>query len=266
MRTSAVLAVLIVAPAVGLSTLTGTEWRVKLNVGLQPGSYLARTGWGASEARLILNTVIRFDDTSSTESEELVGPLSGTRVLEVQGGASKFISLDGEQEVTFTSGGWCVQRAALASKETEGLLRFWLDCPSGATKGDVTIDAGERIFFSTGIYDDAAELQRLVEQRTAMQAALAAAEEAKARRAEEPEGNLLEKALAFRARVTAEDEALGLRIQQQFFESLPSLGEASAAIATGPTQCGLSVKRQAGSGFMAKNVYHILGKFEMTTT
>ena len=264
MRASVAPMVLIVAPTViGLSTLTGTEWRVKLNVGLQPGSYLARTGWGVSEARLILNTLIRFEDTSSTESEEFVGPLSGTRVLAVQDGASTFISLDGEQEVTFTSGGWCVQRSFGASTQTEGLLRFWLDCPSGATKGDVTIDAGERIFFSTGAYDDAAELQRLVEQRTAMEAALVAAEEAKARSAEEPEGGLLEKALGFRARVTAQKEAVSLRYQQEFFESLPSLGQASAAITTGPTECGLSVKRQAGGGILEKSVYHILGRFEI---
>lgn len=248
-----------------MSSLIGSQWQLKLNVGIEPGSYLARTGWGASEGRLIVNTAVRFEDTKVTEAEDLVGPLSGTRVLSVDDNAapSTFVSMEGEQQVRFTSGGWCVQRVIGASKDSEGLLRFWLDCPSGAQKGDVTIDAGERIFFSTGIYDDATGLSELVEQRTAMEAKLADAK-AEAKKPPMEESNPLAKLLAFRSSITEQDERTSLRYQQQFFDAIPSLGAAPAAITVGPAQCGLSVKRQSEAGmFGSKAVYHILGRFEM---
>ena len=63
-----------------------------------------------------------------------------------------------------------MQRTIGASAESEGLLRFWLDCTSGASKGDVTVDAGERIFFSTGVWDDAEEVRRMVRSRDELDA------------------------------------------------------------------------------------------------
>ena len=81
-----------------------------------------------------------------------------------------FDGFEGEKAVSFTGGGWCVQRTIGASAESEGLLRFWLDCTSGASKGDVTVDAGERIFFSTGVWDDAEEVRRMVRSRDELDA------------------------------------------------------------------------------------------------
>ena len=116
-------------------------------------------------------------------------------MLAVQSEGS-FVGFEGEKAVSFTGGGWCVQRGLGVSAESEGLLRFWLDCSSGASKGDVAVilalcltstptfiltltlaltqtltltltpphqvDAGERIFFSTGVWDDAEEVRRMV--------------------------------------------------------------------------------------------------------
>ena len=252
------------AGATGMSTLIGSEWNLKLNVGIEPGSYLARTGWGASEGRIIVNTQVRFEEELMQEAEELVGPLATTRRLSICGDAPTFVSMQGVQEVTFDSGGWCVQRKMGASKRDEGLLRFWLDCPSGATKGDVSIDAGERIFFSTGVFDDKAELESLLEQREELKGSLAAnAAAAEARKEAQANGNLFEKAMAFREGVKVEDERQLLRYKEEFFETVPTLGKGPAAITTGPGQCGLSVKRQSGKGFFSSNVYHILGRFEM---
>ena len=73
-----------VSPAAALSTLRGSSsligsrWQLKLDIGLEPGSYLARSDWGASGGRLRFNVDVDFEDTPSTVSEELVGPLSGT--------------------------------------------------------------------------------------------------------------------------------------------------------------------------------------------
>ena len=90
-------------------------------------------------------------------------------MLAVQSEGS-FVGFEGEKAVSFTGGGWCVQRTIGASAESEGLLRFWLDCTSGASKGDVTVDAGERIFFSTGVWDDAEEVRRMVRSRDELDA------------------------------------------------------------------------------------------------
>ena len=145
------------SPAVALSTLTGSSWRLKLDIGLEPGSYLAKSDWGASGGRLRFNVDVDFEETPTAVAEELVGPLAGTRVLAVQSEGS-FVGFEGEKAVSFAGGGWCVQRGIGSSAESEGLLRFWLDCSSGASKGDVDVAAGERIFFSTGVWDDAEEV------------------------------------------------------------------------------------------------------------
>lgn len=141
------------------STLLGTSWTLKLDIGLEPGSWMPRLidGWGASGARVAVDAVVEFGAAPAAEEEELVGPLRQTRVLTARGGG-KIVTFQGEQEVTFESGGWCVQRPLFSTSEHEGLLRFWLDCPSGVSKNDVSVPVGERIFFSTGTYDDSVAL------------------------------------------------------------------------------------------------------------
>ena len=160
------------------STLLGTSWRLKLDVGLEPGSWMPKKidGWGASGARLLVDALVDFEASPAGESEELVGPLDQTRLLTAQGG-SKIVTFEGEQEVSFESGGWCVQRPLLSKPaEQEGLLRFWLDCPSGCAKNDVSVPPGERIFFSTGVWDEADGVQDLRAKASAAAAQLSALE------------------------------------------------------------------------------------------
>ena len=160
------------------STLLGTSWRLKLDVGLEPGSWMPKKidGWGASGARLLVDALVDFEASPAGESEELVGPLDQTRLLAARGG-SKIVTFEGEQEVSFESGGWCVQRPLLSKPaEQEGLLRFWLDCPSGCAKNDVSVPSGERIFFSTGVWDDADGVQDLRAKASAAAAQLSALE------------------------------------------------------------------------------------------
>ena len=160
------------------STLLGTSWRLKLDVGLEPGSWMPKKidGWGASGARVLVDALVDFEASPVGESEELVGPLDQTRTLTARGGG-KIVTFEGEQEVSFESGGWCVQRPLLSkSTEQEGLLRFWLDCPSGCAKNDVSVPPGERLFFSTGVWDDADGVQDLRAKATATAAQLSALE------------------------------------------------------------------------------------------
>ncbi|KAL3926057.1 MAG: hypothetical protein SGARI_005732, partial [Bacillariaceae sp.] len=67
----------------------------------------------------------------------------------------------GQQTAEFTTGGWCIARpnnnirnAEGDEVKPEGLLKFWLDCPTGAKRQDVEILPGTRIFFTTGVWDD----------------------------------------------------------------------------------------------------------------
>ena len=54
-----------------------------MDIGLEPGSYLARSDWGASGGRLRFNVDVDFEETPATVAEELVGPLAGSRIQSV---------------------------------------------------------------------------------------------------------------------------------------------------------------------------------------
>ena len=118
-------------------------------------------GWAESGARLGLDVDIEFSDTRSSERESLVGPLKDTFQVSVCSRDSTFVSDRGQESVSFTGGCWCIQRPNGDIKNSigglvkpEGLLRFWLDCESGAKRRDVEIRPSTRVFFSTGLWDD----------------------------------------------------------------------------------------------------------------
>ena len=118
-------------------------------------------GWAESGARLGLGVQVEFSNTPSSKAEALVGPLTETYQLKVTSPPSTFVSASGQKSVEFATGGWCIQRptanvrnAGGSLVKPEGLLRFWLDCPTGAKRQDVEIFPGTRIFFTTGVWDD----------------------------------------------------------------------------------------------------------------
>lgn len=152
MRINTLFLALLSHPALSLTPLVGTTWKIRLNVGRETGSWMPAE-WAKSGARLMVNTEVQFEGSSITEDENLVGPSGATRSLKVLTPVSNFISSEGEQATTFTDGGWQLQRVT-DEPGSEALLRFWLDCPTGAVRGDVNIPEPERIFFSTGCWDD----------------------------------------------------------------------------------------------------------------
>jgi len=251
--------------------------------------------WGSSGARLLLDAVVAFDASASAEGEELVGPKGQTRVLRVSGASGSIINFEGRQEVIFKSGGWCVQRSYGSKAEDEGALRFWLDCESGAERGDVSVERGERLFFTTSVWDDrdglaklakAAEengaklkevkrKQQLRRERTTDTAAKTYAgnggdDDNNKSKVDQLLGMLpamlpgLQKLSDFREAVAQEEERTRLEAQQSSFRRIPSLTKdnAPAAIEKG----GISVKRESSSAGAlggGKLVYHVLGSFEM---
>jgi hypothetical protein len=173
------------------SKLTTTKWRVRLDVGLQPGTWMPKRypGWAESGARLVVDADIEFTDAilpQHLRGESLVGPKEQTGIVRVNHlgnsesndsddvkpyNPSTFVSEKGTQTVTFTDGGWCIQRpqvdvknAVGARVQPRGILGFWLDCESGATRRDVEIFPKTRIFFTTGVWDDPAGLLTLEDE------------------------------------------------------------------------------------------------------
>ena len=252
------LPLLALSPAGYVSTLQGTSWRVKLDIGLERGSWMPRTveGWGASGGRLLVDAVVDFEAASAAEGEELVGPQEKTRVLTVTSAPAKVVAFDGEREVAFTSGGWCVQRTVFAKPTDEGLLRFWLDCPSGAERNDVSLPPGERIFFSTGVWDSAEALRELADDAAAVEAKLGALEAEERGAAAEDDAWAKIPFVALRRRVLRQEQLQSLRSRRAYHESFPGLGGAdrAALMAKGGS---LSLKRRSGRG----TEYHILGTF-----
>ena len=121
-------------------------------------------GWGASGGRCIVNVDVSFDEKAAGRSEELVGPEDMTRSL-TAGSASSIVTTRGEEQIQFASGGWCVQRTMFGKPEDQGELRFWLDCVSGASRGDVSVPANERLYFCTQVFDDAKGLAQALKAK-----------------------------------------------------------------------------------------------------
>ena len=149
------------------SPIVSTKWNLMLDVGMQQGSWMPRRfpGWAESGARLPLNVNVEFTKQPSTQRESLVGTKDSTYILKVCNNDGNkpftYISERGLEEVTFTDGGWCIHQptgniknAEGTSVKPEGLLRFWLDCPSGAKKQDAEVFPNTRIFFTTGVWED----------------------------------------------------------------------------------------------------------------
>lgn len=157
--------------------LVGTKWRLKLDLGREPGTWMPPE-WGASEGRLGVGVEIEFTDrlVIPFSSEGMVGPAHNTNVLAVRNGPSTFVSERGTQEVRFLDGGWCAEQRHEESG-AEMLLRGWVDCASGCSKRDVSLQPGERIYFSTGVWPDEAGRAKLESQLGAAERDLAALEE-----------------------------------------------------------------------------------------
>ena len=111
--------------ALSTSPLTETKWKLNLDIGYQNGSWMPKRypGWGESGARLGINVDVQFSTQPSNQRESLVGPKDSTYILKVcNDKSSTFVSERGLEEVTFTGGGWCIQRPTGNIKNAAGSL------------------------------------------------------------------------------------------------------------------------------------------------
>jgi len=234
-------------------------------------------GWGESGARLPINVDVEFTTTPSPTRESLVGPKDQTYVLDILSKTSTFVSESGQQEVTFAdSGGWCIQRptgdvrnAAGSAVRPEGLLRFWIDCPSGAKKRDAAVFPGTRIFFTTGVWDDPEGLEGLEGVRSEYERVVddlnRVMDETREIREENQEGGVgvLDKLKDFGALVDNSKEFDRLQSKKEAMEkAAPPLGASEAANGVKIAPKGsLVIKGNKIPDWLPGSEYLILGTF-----
>lgn len=215
--------------------LAGTKWNIRLNVGIEPGTWMPKRypGWAESGARLGLETTVEFTGERLLEHEPLIGPKEDTGVLRVSiNGPSSFVSEKGEEMVHFVDGGWCVQRptanirnAAGELVKPEGILRFWFDCPTGAKKRDTSIFPNTRIFGTTGMWDNLNMIDKLeTEYQSVLKELETLTEETRAKRKEFKEDtsfkNPVKQAVDYRQMVVDAEQYDLLRKRKQELERL----------------------------------------------
>lgn len=257
------------------SSLTNTRWKLRLDVGFQQGSWMPKRfpGWAESGARLPLDVDVEFTTEPSSQRESLVGPKDSTYVLKVCGdGTSTYVSERGQEEATFTNGGWCIQRptgnirnAEGLIVKPEGLLRFWLDCPSGAKKRDAEIFPNTRIFFTTGVWDDPSTLVKMQsEYDSVMEELQSVVDETRTiRRENEQDTNILDRIGDFRSLVdnSKSFDRLVSRKEELERASPPRMSaEAGNGVKIAP-QGSLVIKGNNIPDWLPGSEYLILGTF-----
>lgn len=255
------------------SLLADTQWKLQLDVGLQPGTWMPKRfpGWAESGARLGLGVEVEFSNIPSQQGETLVGSLAGTYQLSVTSPPTKFVSAQGEETVEFTSGGWCIQRPTANVRNAkgglvkpEGLLKFWLDCPSGAKRQDVEIFPKTRIFFTTGVWDDP---QAVEEQQKEYEEILTEIEKVKEQtrdsRKQAEDRNMFQNLATFRTLVSDSKKFDSLNNKREAIEQqLPPSGtlQASNGVRVAPNG-SLVIKGNQTPDWMPGSEYLILGTF-----
>jgi len=130
-------------------TLSGFKCTVTLNIGREPGTWMA-SEWAASGARLSLPLAVRFSDEVvdlGFPGEEALGGRREARCLICEGG--RFVGPQGEVVVNADGGAWA---SLPTGREGESVVRFFIDFPQEASRNDVSLPAG-RVYFSCACWD-----------------------------------------------------------------------------------------------------------------
>jgi hypothetical protein len=135
-----------------LKLLDGTRWRLMLNVGREPGTWMPKT-WGASGERLYLNLEMEFTDEQLYERDDFFNGVSGSKVLHVihnEGSLAPSME-EGGRRVRVANGGWRVVPNEGPLGTT--VLRFYFDLEEETrhSGSDVYLPRG-RIYCTCGYF------------------------------------------------------------------------------------------------------------------
>jgi len=233
-------------------------------------------GWAESGARLGLDLDLQFLDTLSSTGETLVGPKDRTFRLKVLPSLIpvRFVSERGQEEVTFGDvGGWCIQRPTGSVRNDsgglvnpEGLLRFWIDCQSGARRNDVEIFPDTRLFFTTGVWDNPSGVKEQDEEyRDVLSKLQTMVDATREEKKSDKTKSIIEDLLSFPKQVKDAEEFDRMKKRKEEFESaLPPLGSpvATNGVQIAPTG-SLVIKGNNIPDWMPGSEYLILGTFSI---
>ena len=148
----------------------------------------------------------------------------------------------------------------------EGLLRFWLDCPSGARKRDAEVFPGTRIFFTTGVWDDPGGVEGMrAEYETVTDDLNRVLEETRRIRRENEGGDVgvVKRLLDFRTLVDKSKDFDRLQARKEEMEKAsppPGTSEAPNGVKIAPTG-SLVIKGNGTPDWLPGSEYLILGTF-----
>mmetsp|Transcript_11314 Transcript_11314/g.26904 ORF Transcript_11314/g.26904 Transcript_11314/m.26904 type:complete len:453 (-) Transcript_11314:1380-2738(-) len=150
-----------------LRLLENTRWRVMVNIGREPGTWMPKT-WGVSGDRLYLSCEVEFSDEVLYEQENFFNGVDGTKVLNVVHNEANLAPCmsEGGRKVRIKNGGWRVVPNEGPLKTT--VLRFYFDLEEETRhKGsDVYLPSG-RIYCTCGYFPMADRNPSLTEKKEA---------------------------------------------------------------------------------------------------
>jgi hypothetical protein len=114
-----------------IELLHGTTWKITLNIGREPGTWMPKS-WGESGERLLLNLIVEFSPEQLYEREEFLASMSGAKVLKIidseltVGPSLK----EGSRKIAVKDGGWRI--APVEGPAETDLLRFYVEIEEDA--------------------------------------------------------------------------------------------------------------------------------------
>lgn len=136
-----------------LKLLDNTRWRLMLNIGREPGTWMPKT-WGVSGDRLRMHMELEFAPDQLYEREEFLNGVSGAKVLKIVHGLGDLapsMQHGGRQVRLKETGGWRV--APNEGPMGTSVLRFYFDLEEETRHAgsDVYCPAG-RIYCTCGYF------------------------------------------------------------------------------------------------------------------
>jgi hypothetical protein len=135
-----------------LKLLDNTRWKLMLNVGREPGTWMPKT-WGVSGERLYLNIEVQFTPDQLYEQEDFFNGVSGSKVLTVIHNEANLspTMLEGGRKVRVKNGGWRVVPGE--GPVGTAIVRFYFDLEEETRHlgSDVYLPSG-RVYCTCGYF------------------------------------------------------------------------------------------------------------------
>mmetsp|Transcript_32348 Transcript_32348/g.65822 ORF Transcript_32348/g.65822 Transcript_32348/m.65822 type:complete len:303 (-) Transcript_32348:212-1120(-) len=252
-----------------LTRLQDIQCELALSIGRIPGTAMP-SEWAASGAKLGLTLELEFSnepaDYEMNKERLLKGDaLMGSKLYTTYPlNEPTFVSNKGTEIVKVLPGAYGCQIQQVQSQQYA--LRFFMDCPDGATRNDVELPA-ERIYFLSSCWnvEDESVLTRAVKRQKEMEESIQQiTQQLDIIEKEQQDNNLFQKALKFRESVDLVEKRGKLKVQLQELEQAYPLQ--SGSVMRGPNDIMfakegvIAVKRLRGA-MGTREQYHWIGTF-----